>query len=288
MAKAARVPTSPVPPPHRGEWLVTVSTSTPAASAGPAHRQALIYFQKTGFAWLKGYRLGSSDHARVVRWSRVVVSPGRFQPFFRAATTNPHPRSPNDHEDRASTSGRGLLGSLPMAPRTGRPSAHRAPALRLDLPGPLPTGGDAPLGMLARCRAIANLRQPLQALASHQRTWLTAAGFPRGYLTRQKTVRGFRTGDLVHAEVPAGKHTGANTGRVAIRASGSFNVQTIEGTVQGISALYCKLLQRNDGYGYALDSEAADLGPPGSASRRACPGFGVSTLTDRNPGEGEA
>ena len=57
MAMVARVPTPPVPPPHRGEWLVTVYTSTPAASARPAHRQALIEFQKTVFAWPKGYLL---------------------------------------------------------------------------------------------------------------------------------------------------------------------------------------------------------------------------------------
>lgn len=42
-----------------------------------------------------------------------------------------------------------------------------------------------------------------------------------------------------------------NTGRVAIRQSGSFNIQTPHGVIQGISYKYCQLMQRGDGYGYA-------------------------------------
>ena len=61
---------------------------------------------------------------------------------------------------------------------------------------------------------------------SYQRTRLDKYGFPRGYLTRQKTVQGFQTGDQVLAEVPSGKRAGSHVGRVAIRASGSFNIQT--------------------------------------------------------------
>jgi hypothetical protein len=94
MATAARVPTSPVPPPHRGERLVTVYPSTPAASAGPAYRQALIEFQKTVFAWPKGYPLGISAYARIVSWNRLVVPTGRFQHLLRATTTDPIPASP--------------------------------------------------------------------------------------------------------------------------------------------------------------------------------------------------
>ena len=43
---------------------------------------------------------------------------------------------------------------------------------------------------------------------------------------------------------------GLHTGRVAVRASGSFNIQTVEGVVQGISHKHCKVIQRSDGYGY--------------------------------------
>ena len=86
---------------------------------------------------------------------------------------------------------------------------------------------------------------------SYQRTRLDKFGFPRGYLMRTKAVKGFRTGDLVRAEVPASsKKVGCYTGRVAVRATGSFNIQTGGTVVQGISHKHCRLLQRADGYGY--------------------------------------
>lgn len=87
---------------------------------------------------------------------------------------------------------------------------------------------------------------------SYQRTRLNRFGFPRGYLMRQKQVKGFKTGDLVQAQVPTGKKAGTYQGRVAIRATGSFNIQTREGVVQGISYRHCRLLQRADGYGYTF------------------------------------
>lgn len=86
---------------------------------------------------------------------------------------------------------------------------------------------------------------------SYQRTRLNQYGFPRGYLMRQKAVQGFQTGDTVNATVPNGKKAGKYTGRVAVRASGYFNITTHAGTVQGISHKHCRLLMRNDGYGYS-------------------------------------
>ena len=85
---------------------------------------------------------------------------------------------------------------------------------------------------------------------SYQRTRLNAYGFPRGYLTRQKRIKGFQTGDMVKAEVTKGKKTGSYLGRVAVRASGSFNLQTAQGVIQGIGYRCCKVIQRADGYGY--------------------------------------
>ncbi|MFZ3139346.1 RNA-guided endonuclease IscB [Polaromonas sp.] len=87
---------------------------------------------------------------------------------------------------------------------------------------------------------------------SYQRTRLDKFGCVRGYLTRSKSVQGFQTGDLVKAEVTKGKKTGSYTGRVAVRASGSFNIQTRSGLVQGVSHRYCTVVQRGDGYGYQL------------------------------------
>lgn len=87
---------------------------------------------------------------------------------------------------------------------------------------------------------------------SYQRTRLTAQGFPRGYLTREKRIHGFQTGDRVRAVVPAGKKAGTHVGRVAVRATGSFNIQTPVGVVQGIAYRHCTMVQRADGYGYAI------------------------------------
>jgi hypothetical protein len=67
---------------------------------------------------------------------------------------------------------------------------------------------------------------------------------------RRKAVHGFQTGDLVRADVPRGKKTGVHRGRVAVRATGSFNIQTSTDVAQGISWRYCTMLQRGDGYGY--------------------------------------
>ena len=103
---------------------------------------------------------------------------------------------------------------------------------------------------------VTDWKKPVLAInttgrGSYQRTRVTADGFKRGYLMREKKAYGFRTGDLVEARVPSGKKRGIHTGRVAIRATGSFNVQTSTGVVQGISHRYCRMLQRGDGYGYA-------------------------------------
>lgn len=85
---------------------------------------------------------------------------------------------------------------------------------------------------------------------SYQRTRLNKYGFPRGYLMRQRLVKGFQTGDMVKAEVPNGKKAGIHIGRVAVRKTGSFNIQTDAGAIQGISHKYCTLIQRGDGYRY--------------------------------------
>ncbi len=99
---------------------------------------------------------------------------------------------------------------------------------------------------------------------SYQRTRLDKFGCVRGYLTRSKSVHGFQTGDMVKAVVPKGKKTGSYSGRVAVRASGSFNIQTSNGVVQGVSHRYCTVVQRGDGYGY---SQVAKTGATGELPR---------------------
>ena len=98
---------------------------------------------------------------------------------------------------------------------------------------------------------------------SYQRTRVNRAGFPTGFLTRKKKAYGFATGDIVVAHVPAGKRKGAYSGRVAMRARGSFNVQTRAGTIPDISYKHCRILQRADGYSYSLSTTAIHPSPKG-------------------------
>ncbi|MGB1288230.1 MAG: HNH endonuclease, partial [Aggregatilineales bacterium] len=79
-------------------------------------------------------------------------------------------------------------------------------------------------------------------------------GFPR---TKAKTARiqkGFQTDDIVKAVVTKGKKVGTYVGRVAVRASGSFNIKTKTETVQGIGYRYCTALHKGDGYAYTVAS----------------------------------
>lgn len=105
--------------------------------------------------------------------------------------------------------------------------------------------------------AIPTLEIHCTGRGSYQRTRLNKHGFPRGYLMRQKAVQGFQTGDHVIANVTSGKKTGTYKGRVAVRASGFFNITTQQGIVQGISHKHCQLIARNDGYGYIFQSKMA-------------------------------
>lgn len=115
--------------------------------------------------------------------------------------------------------------------------------------------------------AVTGWQKPTLAIkatgrGSYQRTRLDAFGFPRGYLTRTKRIQGFQTGDMVSADVLKGKKIGFYVGRVAVRATGSFNIQTARGMVQGVSHRHCKLIQRANGYGYStvvLGNELRDL-----------------------------
>jgi len=75
-------------------------------------------------------------------------------------------------------------------------------------------------------------------------------GFPRTCAKGSSCVQGFRTGDIVRATVASGTKTGSYLGRVAVRASGFFNITTRMATIQGVAARYCTALQRADGYSY--------------------------------------
>ena len=75
-------------------------------------------------------------------------------------------------------------------------------------------------------------------------------GFPRTKPKGAKVVKGFQTGDIVRAVVPRGTKVGTYVGKVAIRATGYFNITTTQNTVQGISHRFCTSVHRCDGYSY--------------------------------------
>ena len=85
-------------------------------------------------------------------------------------------------------------------------------------------------------------------------------GFPRTNKSEElvrksalvKSVKGFKTGDIVRAVVTKGKKIGSYLGKVAVRSSGSFNIKTVTETVQGINHKYCSIVQKKDGYTYGF------------------------------------
>ncbi|GAA6618517.1 RNA-guided endonuclease IscB [Scytonema sp. NUACC26] len=77
-------------------------------------------------------------------------------------------------------------------------------------------------------------------------------GFPNRHCSRTKFHFGFQTGDIVKAVVTKGKKVGQYVGRLATRATGSFNISNKSGLVQGISHKYCHNVQAKDGYSYAF------------------------------------
>lgn len=91
---------------------------------------------------------------------------------------------------------------------------------------------------------------------SRQQCRMDRFGFPRTSAKAASVVHGFRTGDRVVADVPAGKKAGHWEGRVAVRSSGSFNIRQEDILVQGIGWRYCRKVQCADGYGYRLQAAA--------------------------------
>jgi hypothetical protein len=119
------------------------------------------------------------------------------------------------------------------------------------------------VGDTGECVRIPTNMTPLHITAtgrgSRQMCRVDRHGFPGTSAKRFKRVKGFQTGDMVKAVVPTGKKAGVHVGRVSVRTSGSFNITTENGTVQGISYRHCRLLQRMvqrmDGYQYSFTIE---------------------------------
>jgi hypothetical protein len=125
--------------------------------------------------------------------------------------------------------------------KRGLPKTHwtDATCVGASTPATLDMRGVVPLAMRAMGRH------------SRQMCRTNATGFPDKAPKATSVVGGFRTGDMVQAVVPeSSAKAGVYVGRIAIRASGSCNITTATGTVQGIHVRYCQPLQRGDGYAY--------------------------------------
>ena len=94
------------------------------------------------------------------------------------------------------------------------------------------------------------LRIKATGYGSRQMCLMNRYGFPRTKPKSAKVVKGFQTGDMVKAIVTTGKKIGTYVGRVAVRASGSFNITTSAGTIQGIGYQQCITIHKTDGYSY--------------------------------------
>ncbi|MBK1649486.1 RNA-guided endonuclease IscB [Rhabdochromatium marinum] len=140
---------------------------------------------------------------------------------------------------------------LPVSTGSGGQTKYNRQRLGIPKTHALDAACVGPLTALHRWN-IPTLTLQATGRGRYQRTRLNRFGFPRGYLMREKRVHGFQTGDRVIAEMPTGKNAGIHVGRVAVRASGRFNIQTATNLVQGISHRHCRVVQRADGYGYSF------------------------------------
>jgi hypothetical protein len=102
---------------------------------------------------------------------------------------------------------------------------------------------------------------------SRQKCNVNALGFPCSRPKGAKRIKGFQTGDLVRATVTTGTKRGIYVGRVLVRATGSFDIRTKGGRVEGINHHSCRPVHRSDGYTYQCGVRYAP-DPPSQASSR--------------------
>jgi 5-methylcytosine-specific restriction endonuclease McrA len=101
------------------------------------------------------------------------------------------------------------------------------------------------------CESTRPLRIKATGRQSRQMCRPDKYGFPRTGAKSSRVVKGFQTGDICKAVVPIGKKTGTYVGRVVVRSSGSFDITTKDGAVQGLGWRNFQTLHKADGYSYA-------------------------------------
>ena len=97
---------------------------------------------------------------------------------------------------------------------------------------------------------------------SRQMCFMDKFGFPRTSPKGSKSVKGFQTGDMVKVIIPKGFKKGEYLGRVAVKSSGYFKIETKSGLVKDVGYKYCRLIQRSDEYLYGYkESDLALVSP---------------------------
>ncbi len=103
-------------------------------------------------------------------------------------------------------------------------------------------------GAEVRIKPLKPLRITCMGRGNRQMCGTDKYGFPVRHRTRQKVFFGFQTGDTCKAVVTTGKKAGAYTGRVSVRATGSFKLPQVD----GIHHRFFSVLHKGDGYGYSF------------------------------------
>jgi len=83
---------------------------------------------------------------------------------------------------------------------------------------------------------------------SRQKCRTDKYGFPKSYVPKEKSFMGYKTGDIVKANVLKGKYRGHYIGRIAIRHRPNFILNNFD-----VNPKYLKIVQKMDGYGYLLN-----------------------------------
>src|SRR5258708_7710696 len=90
---------------------------------------------------------------------------------------------------------------------------------------------------------------------------MNALGFPRTKPKARHFTHGFRTGDIVSAQIPKHlNHPGVHVGRMAAKAKGGFTITAKKGPITDVGKNYWRKIQRADGYGYLQGSAPASGG----------------------------
>jgi hypothetical protein len=153
---------------------------------------------------------------------------------------------------------RRVLAKGPMPLAISSTDSRRSNAERLALPS-TPALNAACAGITG---TLTGWKQPVLRIecigrGSYRRTGSFIPGRKKGdhrnrqFFSRKKFFNGFRTGDVVKAEVTSGKHPGVYRSRIAVRASGGIELKTINGKIQ-TRFTRCRLIQRADGYSYSI------------------------------------